>query len=1236
MARDQYELLADYFKKPASAPGSLDVAKFILLNAATDKPIGPGGIQGEGNKPSLMGRIFDILSRPNYAMAEGIRTRSVTGALEGLSGRKKTTFDQVLDEFGMDRGPGRAALGLVLDIGLDPTTYIPGGAIAKAGRAVAGTNKAGRAVLASTRGAVAQDKTLAQKLLDRGDPVHPEAFGLPLRPDQPGIPVVLNRPEPKASAPRDLLEPKLAAGATIPKLEDTLPGQLELPLENLPKNLPSKKTVDEGPLGPPVDPSTVTKGQIPFKFPGFNINKARSQVAVDKAQDVVEKAVAGDPESILRLIPQSKPKVGAREQNLAAHLVAGWDNTKATAQINQKYPETLNARQQVKLYYQAIEQVKRRFSNPNAPANKGRIASDSYKVYLAAEKALEAKGLVPRIGTGENVRLSDVIQQLGGYKRAQEVLDEFGNEIKNGGATWQAVQALRAAGAIDETKSVKNIVEKIEEAQVSTKASNLTSDGFLAQFDRVLKKLGPATARAEGLSPAGISATGKLVNHVLQSGKSAAQVAVEQKAKILDDIVARGKANPEVNISITRALESDLGTLPKWSVSDNKGVEFFMGRVATWWGQRDLRPMSLVAIGSSAATSAARGKALDNLFAPFNQLQRSEAMRLTQGIGVASTAEAAELATQIHRLMDNLVGQVSGSSVVLRSGVHMEMLNKWMNHYHTGFEFTNKTAKNITGDVIDYSKGTDWLNSWKTAELKDDPKVFLFKVQQAMEQATREKALFDEIGERFGAKLPGKGYKNKINGFPYLDGYYFPDDIAKQIPRVVKDWTIPGWTPKNPALKLYDRVLSMWKAGVTIYRPGHHVRNMVGDVYLGWMDGVNSVRPYILAARVQRSLQGVYENLENVDKLVQLGIMQKGFSTPMPGEIIFRNKSGVAFTAEQIGAVAHQKGLLEHAKTLEDIIDLGESAKWKPLGGKVQKVARGASELQSHNARLAHFIDKIVKSRGSDLETIFEQASRRARKWHPSGLDLTDFERNVMRRVIPFYSWMRKSLPLLIEGLVMNPGKSVIPAKIYEAMQNAQGIDTPGRHDPFPVDQMFPEWIRAQGVGPIGGPDSLLGNFSNQMPPGYVMGGVGFNPLADLVAQFESPGKSVGSSITPALGIPFELLSGRKTFTGEPISGEEARPGAMQQYLGEQIPVWSAIQGITGMTPFGTETKSSQRSGSDASIEALVNYLSGAGIKGTGSYIKQAQYEKTNPQKVARSAGREELLKYLREQVGEG
>lgn len=1169
-----YEDIAKYFEG-GSAPGphAKDIAKFIVLNANVNRtasaPKSSGG-------PSLMSKIFDILSRPNYAVANFAKgivkgDPNPLDLLTGLSGQNKTTFSDVLEEGGVPKSPGRALLGLGMDIGLDPTTYIPAAGVAKAGSKIKGLLGGGKAEAESA--ARLADKPSQMRELEQA--VAPPAF-------------------------RESYNPPPVEGVKV-----GLPSrQLELDLPNL-ERLPGKGKTE--PVAP-VDKGV--PGQIPFALPDFKVSQIRKS-----ADEIIEDLPADLP----KIMPVPKPQPSPRQIQFAQDLLS------KAGPIRLPAKNVLLPRDQVNLYNQVIRHVRKNFKKPG----KARVDDQSMKIYLAAEQHLEKMGY--RFSDG--VRLSDVIAKVG-----PDAVYEFG-KVKQGPAVAQAIQELRASTAIQDAAPIQKVAESIGQTKKTIEAGNQLSDEQLDRVKGLLSKIGKQSVKTAGVTPMAEEAGEKLVKAALMAGESRAQIAVQQTKHLLDDIVATGKANPKANRALTVALEKDLGHLPAYSVSKNNAVEWVMGRIATWWGQKDLRPLSLNHIASTLQTATARGQALDHMFIGYNQAQRSEVFRLAQGIpGVPTSPEITVLAQQIRRMMDNLVGRASGASVVTRSGVSMDLLNKWMKQYKVGFEFQRGKVKNyITGEVHDLSRGKDWLDTWKHVSFPGDCKTCVFKLQQAMEQATREKALFDELGERFGSVNPGKGYRIKIEGHPYLEGYYFTEDIAKQIPRVVRDWTTPGFLGSNGFLGLYDRVLSMWKAGVTIYRPGHHIRNMAGDVYLGFMDGVNSVRPYKLAAQVQRSMRGLYTNLMNVDKLVELGALGKDFRTPMPGKVLFTNKSGVGFTAEQIGAVAHQKGLLEHARTIEDIIDLGESKSvldLKPFGGKVQQAARGASELQSHNARLAHFIDKVIKSRGTNLEEIFEQASRRARKWHPTGLDMTTFEKKVLRRVIPFYSWIRKSTPLLLEGLVMNPGKSVLPSKIYGSIQEAQGIETPGRQDPFPVDQMFPEWMRQEGVGPVGLPgEGLLAKFSNQQPPGYTMLGMGINPLSQLVAQSQDPGRTVVTGLTPALQVPIELMTGKKLFTGEPITGPDSRPGSFKQYVGEQLPVFGSLQNVFGVTPFGSETKSSARSDGQSQKESLFNWFTGAGLRGSGPYRSQARFEAMAPGKMAKKTGREEFLAQLRERL---
>jgi hypothetical protein len=61
----------------------------------------------------------------------------------------------------------------------------------------------------------------------------------------------------------------------------------------------------------------------------------------------------------------------------------------------------------------------------------------------------------------------------------------------------------------------------------------------------------------------------------------------------------------------------------------------------------------------------------------------------------------------------------------------------------------------------------------------------------------------------------------------------------------------------------------------------------------------------------------------------------------------------------------------------------------------------------------------------------FEEAGRQAKKWLLDYSALSPIEKNVMKRFIPFYTFYRRALPLMMESVVTRPGISSIQAKIF-------------------------------------------------------------------------------------------------------------------------------------------------------------------------------------------------------------
>ena len=144
----------------SSSPSTPDLASLLIANAKVkwnpSKPVKPPKGKGK-EKPSVWGRIIDVLSRPLYATAETMEEhvadlKSGKGIVEtglksirnlpenwaeGWSGKEKTTGREVYKALhGRDpKGLGEGVGTFGMDVLMDPLTYVPGGALLTIGKA---------------------------------------------------------------------------------------------------------------------------------------------------------------------------------------------------------------------------------------------------------------------------------------------------------------------------------------------------------------------------------------------------------------------------------------------------------------------------------------------------------------------------------------------------------------------------------------------------------------------------------------------------------------------------------------------------------------------------------------------------------------------------------------------------------------------------------------------------------------------------------------------------------------------------------------------------------------------------------------------------------------------------------------------------------------------------------------------------------------------------------------------
>jgi hypothetical protein len=160
------------------------------------------------------------------------------------------------------------------------------------------------------------------------------------------------------------------------------------------------------------------------------------------------------------------------------------------------------------------------------------------------------------------------------------------------------------------------------------------------------------------------------------------------------------------------------------------------------------------------------------------------------------------------------------------------------------------------------------------------------------------------------------------------------------------------------------------------------------------------------------------------------------------------------------------------------------------------------------------------------------------------------------------------------QGIFMNPGQ--------------QG---PSWEDPFPLDQLWPDWMREKGIGPIAGQS---GNYTLLQPS--------VSPPLDLATSFGGVPQMLGNGfsaqgmsgvtgmLTPAFKIPAEVASGVSLQNLAPIKD-------WGQYFTSQIPGVSDVSRTTNLNLAGTNPDFATQG--FGNTQNIINYLTGAGLTQT-------------------------------------
>lgn len=250
-----------------------------------------------------------------------------------------------------------------------------------------------------------------------------------------------------------------------------------------------------------------------------------------------------------------------------------------------------------------------------------------------------------------------------------------------------------------------------------------------------------------------------------------------------------------------------------------------------------------------------------------------------------------------------------------------------------------------------------------------------------------------------------------IKLYPQAKGIVFDPEVIKEVTRITEHYINPA--AAGPVLQIIDGVQNMWRKWTLAPFPKYHIRNMVGNL---WNNYLADVHPdtYGTAQAIQlyRKYRGTGGNLEKL-ALTELNLAKL---TP---EI-----------ADDIILSAEKHGVLGHGWYGSDVeIGIQQQLNRKALINR--GVAIGSTV--ENNARLAHYISKMQDGMPS------AEAALSVKKYLFDYSDITSFEREVMRRLFPFYTWTRKNLPLQLQELYNQPQKFA-PLTIPFRLRNEEDI----------------------------------------------------------------------------------------------------------------------------------------------------------------------------------------------------
>lgn len=584
------------------------------------------------------------------------------------------------------------------------------------------------------------------------------------------------------------------------------------------------------------------------------------------------------------------------------------------------------------------------------------------------------------------------------------------------------------------------------------------------------------------------------------------------------------------------------------------------------------------------------------------------------------TDETLEAKKEIERLMDRVLGPSGPDQMklsafngipinaieasLIRSGssfeIDYDLVEKWAKYEKTSLEVAFlKHFKEMVGDV-------------------ESPLDLMDSLHYAAANTNMLRAAAGMFANIPGAKSDGalKGFSRiseDVNPFDNPLIYFLPKDThinneiigqVSKLEKIMASSRLPDGDIGKFVTDTYTAPLAAWKGAVTIMRPGHHLRN-TGAGYIAQWGDLGSKNLNVSqkdAGKILLATRGKDSGFDPLAYLTKLGELDgKTVLEEMPkaGDILIKkpNKNLSDLSVNMVNDAAFKNGLYTPPALNEDLT-IGGKKNWFARfietatlqKTKAGDVARWASQTQNDFTRLAYFMqfvrNEAPKGYWKNWDDLFAAAAENARRVNPDGSMLTIRESRYGRLLIPFYAWNRLMLPQVLGMIADNPGRFMILPKASYNLAVSLGVDPQSLQNPFPDDQLFPEFVKSQLLGPV---FTINGKYFSLAP--------GFSQVDVLETFFGDPGAELPGMVSPFIRIPAELMSGSKW-------GSQSKIKDLSDYVDSNLPLVNYLSNFTGASTTGSLLSLLQGKGLDPQYQVFrENKGFGEQLASVGSWV---------------------------------